>query len=168
MNERAPTSNPHEPPLKVWETPLIVERRYRITQITLASEVGKEFGMHIKRMVPVYYLDGTSGTSRGAYHPGKDIVLVFTNTDEETLQHELTHVIEYHEEKTPELLDIYRRALDRITEGSFTNGFVSLNFRKNIHEFIADGRTKPALIEALKKEGLYDDFIKASAYLFSE
>lgn len=41
-------------------------------------------------------------------------------------------------------------------------------FKKSIHEFIADGRTKPAFIAALKKEGLYDDFVAVSAYLFAE
>jgi hypothetical protein len=48
---------------------------------------------------------------------------------------------------------------------SFSCGVVQ--FRKNIHEFIADGITKPPLIAALKHEDLYDRFVKESDHLFA-
>lgn len=154
--------------LNAGESVTIGEKKYEITKVASAVDVGKELGVRIARRIPVYYLNGVSAKSRGAYHPETDCVLAFTNTDNETLRHELTHAVEYLQEKTPELLDVYRRAKERITEDSFEGGFVSFNFMKDIHEFIADGTTKPAVIAALKKEGLYDDFIRASAYLFDD
>lgn len=154
--------------LRIGDSVQIGEKAYEITKVISASDLGRGLGIHIARSVPVYYLNGTSAQSRGAYHPEQDIVLVFTNTDEETLRHELTHVVEYHQEKSPELLEFYERAKRLVTEDSFEEGFASFNFMKNIHEFIADGRTKPAFIAALKKEGLCDDFVAMTAYLFVE
>ncbi len=157
-----------KPALRVGDSVQIGESAYEITKVTSATDLGGELGIRIARPVPVYYLNGVSAQSRGAYHPERDIVLVFANTDEETLRHELTHVVEYFQEKTSELLDLYERAKRLITEDSFEEGFASFNFIKNIHEFIADGRTKPALIAALKKEGLYENFLDATEYLFRE
>lgn len=157
-----------KPELRIGDSVQIGEKAYKIMKVISAADLGMDLGMRIARSIPVYYLDGASAQSRGAYHPEQDIVLVFTNTDEETLRHELSHVVEYHQEKSPELLEFYERAKRLITEDSFEEGFTSFNFMKNIHEFIADGRTKPAFIAALKKEGLYDDFVAVSAYLFVE
>lgn len=151
--------------LKKGDSIQIGERNYRISKVAPANEVGKELGLQVRRQVPVYYLDGPSGISRGAYHPERDMILVFRQTDTETLRHELIHAIEYHQEKTQSLVRLYERALLKITEDSFEDGFITFNFKKNIHEFIADGLTKPALIDALKKEGLYDEFMNETAYL---
>lgn len=146
----------------------IGERRYSILRIATATEVGAQVGVRITRPLPVYFLDGPSGRHRGAYHPNHDFIVVFTNTDLETIKHELVHAVEYHQEKRPELIRIYELALERIVDASFPSGLVSYNFRKNIHEFIADGWTKPALIEALEREGLYEAFVAASKYLFKD
>ncbi|MEK7632753.1 MAG: hypothetical protein AAB473_03105 [Patescibacteria group bacterium] len=166
MDEKIPVEEVLKPWLAIGDSIRINEKAYEIIRVVSASDFGKEYGIHIARSIPVYYVNGVSAQSRGAYQPEHDIVLVFTNTDEETLRHELTHVVEYHQEKIPELLEFYERAKRRITEDSFEEGFTSFNFMKDIHEFIADGRTKPALIAALKKEGLYDEFMRVTEYLF--
>jgi len=168
MDEKIPVEKVVKPWLSVGESIQIDEKTYEITKVISASELGGEYGIHIARSIPVYYVNGISVQSRGAYHPEQNIVLVFTNTDEETLRHELTHVVEYHQEKSPELLEFYERVKQAITEDSFEEEFSSFNFMKNIHEFIADGRTKPALIAALKKDGLYDEFIRVTSYLFQQ
>lgn len=155
-----------KPVLGVGDLIHIGEKAYEIAKIEPASEVGERYGMHIAQSTFVYFVNGVSAQSRGAYHPEQNIVLVFENTDEETLKHELTHVVEYYQEKSPELLELYEEVKRRITEHSFEGEFSSFNFMKNIHEFIADGRTKPAFIAALKKEGLYDEFSRVTAYLF--
>lgn len=124
--------------------------------------------LKIERHIPVYDLGGVSAQRRGGYHPEHDCVFVFRNTDTETLRHELTHVVEYHQMKTPELLALHERVRRVLTEDSFEEGTVSFNFMKDIHECIADGCTKPVLIAALKKEGLYDDFLRVTAYLFCD
>jgi len=166
MKEKFSPEEASRKALHVGDSITIGERSYEIITIRSASDVGRGFGLTIRRSVPVYYLDGISIQSKGAYHPEQDIVLVFTNTDDDTLHHELTHVVEYHQEASSELLELYERVKRVVTEDSFEGEFVSWNFRKHIHEFIADGRTKPAFIAALKKERLYEDFVRVTAYLF--
>ncbi|MBU0613884.1 hypothetical protein KJ766_01195 [Patescibacteria group bacterium] len=152
--------------LEIGDTISIEDREHKIERVSLANELGEKFGLAISRDVPIYWLSNSGGRAKGAYVPSKNIVLFFENTDEETQNHELTHAVEYHQEPTLELLTLYDRVKNLITEDSFEGGFVSLNFKKNIHEFIADGRTKKTFIQALKKEGLYDEFTQATAYLF--
>ncbi len=168
MHELPTTEIAPVPRLVAGESITIDEKKFEITKVVLADALGRELGVRISRQIPVYYLNGVSAKSRGAYHPETDCVLAFMNTDDETLRHELTHAVEYLQEQTPELLEVYRRAREQITEDSFEGGFVSFNFMKDIHEFIADGMTKPAMIAALKKEGLYEDFIRATEYLFGD
>jgi hypothetical protein len=104
--------------LRVGDAISIGEQSYEITKVVSATDLGREIGVHVARSVPVYFLNGVSRQSRGAYQPERDIVLAFTNTDEETLRHELTHVVEYAQEKSSELLDFYERAKRLITEDS--------------------------------------------------
>jgi hypothetical protein len=88
------------------------------------------------------------------------------NTDETTLEHELVHVVEYKIPATPQLISLWKKAKEVINESSFSGGFFAFNFMRNIHEFIAEGKTRPAFIEALKKEGLYEEFLKETNYIF--
>lgn len=154
--------------LEVGDTVTIGIHEHRIEKVSLARDLGKKFGLVIPDDVPIYWLSNVGAGRKGAYVPERNIVLFFDNTDEETQHHELTHAIEYHQEPTPELLALYDRAKEAITEDSFIGGFVSFNFMKNFHEFIADGRTKQTFIQALKKEGLHDDFVRETVYLFAE
>ncbi len=151
--------------LSIGERFIMNNSEYEVDKIDDASEVGANFGLKIERYVPIYYLKGMSSQAQGGYHPKADVVVIFeNNTDATTLEHELTHAVEYKFEPTPSLLALYEKAKQTITEESFDGNFFTFNFMKNIHEFIADGRTK--LKPALQKEGLYEDFQKETSYIF--
>ena len=143
------------------------ETTYTIEKGEMASEVASQFGLKINRVVPIYWIKGMSPGRQGGYHPETDAVYVFeNNTDETTLAHELVHVVEYHIPPTPQLVSLWERVKQVISESSFSSGFFAFNFMRNIHEFIAEGKTRPAFVEALKKEGLYDEFLKETNYIF--
>lgn len=93
---------------------------------------------------------------------------MFENVDDLTLKHELIHSIEFKQEVTEALYALYEEAKQTINESSFSNsnGFVTFNFTKNIHEFIADGYSKEPFIQAMKNENLYDKFLETTKYLF--
>lgn len=154
--------------LKVGDSFFIDDKEYTIERVESATEMAIQYGLRVDRHVPVYFLNEAAvNNAHGAYDTENDIVLIYKNmTDPKTLEHEFVHVVEYHQESTPELLSLYDRVRETITENSFDHGFVRFNFRKSIHEFIADGKTNFAFIEALKKEELYEDFQKETAYLF--
>ncbi len=152
--------------LSVGDTISIGEQEHEIERVTTAREMGEEFGLIISDDVPIYWLVESGGKRRGAFVPEENIVFFFNNTDDETRHHELTHAVEYFQEMTPELMALYERVKKLITEDSFDGGFTSFNFMKNIHEFIADGRTKSVFIDALKREGVHDEFVSETAYLF--
>lgn len=144
---------------------------YTVEKIEMAQDVGKRFGLNITRQVPVYWLKGFSSGRQGGYHMSTDSVFMFeNNTDLHTLEHELVHVVEYNLEKSPELISLYEKAKSIITTEDFLSldfdGYVTWNFTRDIHEFIADGKTNPVFIAVLKKVGLYDEFLKETAYLF--
>jgi hypothetical protein len=152
--------------LSEGESMKINDTGFRILEVRPASDVAEEFGLSIRRQVPVYYLEGVSPGREGAYHPELDCILIFANAREDTLRHELIHAIEFPQEKRPGLLALYERARRLLSEDSFTEGGTSFNFRKNISEFIADGYTKDIFMQALKKEDPYEDFLRETAYLF--
>jgi hypothetical protein len=64
------------------------------------------------------------------------------------------------------LCEFYELVKNKISEKSFDGNTVSFNFRKNIHEFIADGYSKDSFINALKKEQLYEKFLQKTKYIF--
>ena len=164
MTESLPEINNHE--VHAGENIVIGEQKFVVEKVSDGRKLAEEFGLTLSRYVPVYYLDGISPRREGAYHPKLDCILVFKNTEKDILKHEIIHAIEFPQEKSPGLLSLYERAKAIINEDSFSGNLVSFNFRKNISEFIADGYTKSALIDALKKEGLYEEFLKETAYLF--
>jgi hypothetical protein len=154
--------------LKVGDTFFIEGEEYTIEKVESASDMAIKYGLRINRSVPVYFLNKNAiNNAHGAYDTENDMVLIYKNmTDLNTLEHEFIHVIEYHQEPTPGLIDLYNKVKETITESSFDQGLFRFNFMKSIHEFIADGKTNFAFIEALKKEGLYEDFERETAYLF--
>lgn len=170
---RYPLEQPSETPLELdrnlqpGEILRIGDTEYSIERVEDGAKLAATFSLVINRHVPVYYLDGYSSFgAQGGYHPEADLVVIFKNmTDETTLEHELVHAVEYHTEPTEGLLALYEKAKQKITEESFAeSGFFDFNFMKNIHEFLASGRTSLAPI--LKKEGLYEDFVRETAYIF--
>ena len=106
--------------------------------------------------VPIVYVKESLQTRKGGFIPSLNAVIVSEiNTDEETIKHELIHSKEYSID-TSSLNTLYEKVKQIITEDSFIDGVVTNNFRKNIHEFIADALTKSTFRNALKKEGILD------------
>ena len=150
--------------LKEGEQLSIAGVEHTIEKVEDAAEVAAKFNLKLDRDIPIYYLKGMSASAQGGYHPKADIIVVFeNNTDPTTLEHELVHAVEYKFEPTPALLALFEKAKEVIEEGDFEN-LVNFNFTRNIHEFIAEGKTKLAPI--LKKKGLYEDFERETAYIF--
>ena len=107
--------------------------------------------------VPIVYVKESLQTRKGGFIPSLNAVIVSEiNTDEETIKHELIHSKEYSID-TSSLNTLYEKVKQIITEDSFIDGVVTNNFRKNIHEFIADALTKSTFRNALKKEGILDE-----------
>ena len=154
--------------LRVGESIILNGAEHSVERIESGSEIGKQFGLQINRDVPVYYLSGMSadGQGQGGYQPDADVVVIYENNiDPTTLEHELIHAVEFKYQPTAGLLALYQKAKNIITEQSFhEDGIYNFNFMKNIHEFLADGRTK--LKPILIKEGLYNEFEKETAYIF--
>jgi hypothetical protein len=67
---------------------------------------------------------------------------MFDNADRITLKHEIIHSLEFNKPVPDELYKLYKIVRNNITEESFGGNVVSFNFKKNIHEFIADGYSK--------------------------
>ena len=149
----------------LFSTFQINEIEYKVVKKSNSKIEGERLWLQVKNLVPIYYLDGF-WIRKWSYNKKEDYILLFANTDEETLKHEIVHSIEYKQEPSKELEDLYSEVLEKITEDSFDNWTASFNFRKNIHEFIADGYSKKVFIEALKKENLYEEFLEKTAYLF--
>ena len=140
--------------------------QYRTKKISNSVEEGKKLGLNIKTSVPIYCLEWSWWLRKWAYNREKNIILIFDNTDEITLKHEIIHSIEYNKSIPDELHDFYEIVKNRVSEESFDYGIVSFNFMKNIHEFIADGYSKRPFINALKKEWLYEEFLEKTKYIF--
>jgi len=123
----------------------------------------------IENPIPIYFLEWV-WRNKWWYHPELKIIILYSNSDEETIKHEIIHSIEFDREKSENLISLYEQVKIVIHEDSFSesNGFVTFNFRKNIHEFIADWYSKVAFINAMKKEWLYEQFIQKTNYLFNK
>ena len=107
--------------------------------------------------VPIVYVKEPLQIRKGGFSPSLNVIILSEiNTDEETIKHELVHSKEYNAD-TSSLNNIYEKVKQIITEDSFIDGVVTNNFRKNIHEFIADALTKSVFRNALKKEGILDE-----------
>ena len=106
--------------------------------------------------VPIVYVKEPLQIRKGGFSPSLNVIILSEiNTDEETIKHELVHSKEYNVD-TSSLNNLYEKIKQTITEDSFIDGAVTNNFRKNIHEFIADALTKSTFRNALKKEGILD------------
>ena len=158
-----------------WESPigqqdyptfLIDWTEYKVKWISNSVEEGKKLWLNIKIPVMIYFLDWHWWSRQWAYRTGKNVIFIFDNADEITLKHEIIHSLELNKPIPDELNEFYESAKNIISEKSFDGGMVSLNFKKNIHEFIADGYSKWPFIDALKKEWLYEEFLEKTKYIF--
>jgi len=140
--------------------------RYKTKKISNSIEEGKNLWLNIKTPVPIYYIKWSWWLRKWAYVKEKGIIFMFDNTDEITLKHEIIHSIEYNKPIPDTLFRFYDLVKNKISEESFDGEVASFNFMKNIHEFIADGYSKQPFINALKKEWLYEKFLKETEYIF--
>ena len=140
--------------------------RYNVKDVWSSKVVAKKLWLEIKNNVPIYYIEGIWWFRKWAYDNKRNIIFMFDNADEITLKHEIIHSLEFNKTIPNELDEFYELVKIRITEESFDGWTVTFNFRKNIHEFIADGHSKEPFINALKKEWMYEDFINKTKYIF--
>lgn len=140
--------------------------QYKTKKISNSIEEGKNLWLNIKTPVPIYYIKWSWWLRKWAYVKEKGIIFMFDNTDEITLKHEIIHSIEYNKPIPDTLFRFYDLVKNKISEKSFDGEVASFNFMKNIHEFIADGYSKQPFINALKKEWLYEKFLKETEYIF--
>ena len=149
-----------------YPTFLIDWVEYKTKSISNSIEEGKKLWLNIKIPVTIYFLDWHWWLRQWAYHTDKNVIFMFDNAGEITLKHEIIHSLELNKPIPDELNEFYESAKNIISEKSFDGSMVSFNFKKNIHEFIADGYSKWPFIDALKKEWLYDEFIEKTKYIF--
>lgn len=154
----------------IWNSPfsrfLIDWMEYKVNWKSNSLEEGRRLWLDVRNSVPIYYIKWTWWYRKWAYVKEKNIILVFDNTDDETLKHEIVHSIEFNRPISQELEKFYELVKLKITEESFDDGVVSFNFRKNIHEFIADWYSKKPFVDALRKEWLYREFLIKTEYIF--
>lgn len=145
----------------------IDDKNFMILRKSDSKTEGERLDIKIVDNIPILFLKWRS-QNLWWYHPTLNIIIMYENSDDETLRHELIHSIEFKKEKTEELCSFYEKVKESINEDSFSdsNGFVTFNFTKNIHEFIADWYSKEPFIMAMKKEKLYDKFLEETKYLF--
>ena len=138
----------------------------KVRRISDSIKEGKNLWIDIKTPIPIFYIEWSWWLRKWSYVKEKNIILMFDNADGETLKHEIIHSIEYNKPIPEELTKLYDLAKLKITEESFDGKIMNFNFKKNIHEFIADGYSKVSFINALKKELLYNDFLEKTKYIF--
>ena len=140
----------------------------RIDRVESGRAFARERGLNLTRDIPIYFLDRPfkRGIS-GAYSEEGDRIYLLTAriSDERTIRHEIVHAIEKKQEISEELLAYFERVKALYPEGIEHNGGAIFNFKKDVHEFLADGYTQQILIDELKKKGLYEEFLRVSEYL---
>lgn len=152
-----------------YPTFLIDWTEYKTKRISNSVEEGKKLWLNIKIPVTIYFLDWYGWLKKWAYRTEKNVIFMFDNADEITLKHEIIHSLELNKpipDELYELYEFYELAKNIISEKSFDGSMVSFNFKKNIHEFVADGYSKWPFIDALKKEWLYKEFLGKTKYIF--
>lgn len=140
--------------------------RYNVKDVWSSKVVAKELWLQIKNNIPIYYIEGSWWLRMWSYDSKRNIIFIFDNADEITLRHEIIHSLEFNKPIPNELYKFYELVKNTISEESFDGNAVTFNFKKNIHEFIADGYSKLPFINALKKEWMYDNFLERTKYIF--
>ncbi|MDB5259866.1 MAG: hypothetical protein JWN37_97 [Candidatus Nomurabacteria bacterium] len=142
------------------------QTKMQIMKVENAVTLAKEFGFNLQRDIPAYYLNtAPSKTANGAYVDRLDALLFYSGTSEITKRHEIIHAIEFRQEVTQELKTFFEKIKDIFPDGIEKDGLTFFNYRKDIHEFIADGYTHPLFISVLKEHNLYDEFLAVTKYL---
>ncbi len=153
-----------------WNSPfsrfLIDWMEHKVDWISDSVKEGKRLWIKVKNSVPIYWIEWNWWYRKWSYDIRRNVIYIFDNADDETLKHEIIHSIEFNKIISWELNKFYDIVKQKVTEESFDAGVVSFNFKKNIHEFIADWYSKKIFENALKKEWIYDEFLVKTAYIF--
>ena len=137
-----------------------------ILRVGSSFEEAIRLGIEVLRDIPIYYLDKNLPFMDAGIGHGGDRIVMFPISDDQNLRHELIHSVELSHAPTPELLDLYERVKLAISGSSFSEADgETYNFLKDIHEFIVDGYNHAWFISALKREGLYKEFLEATKYM---
>jgi hypothetical protein len=139
--------------------------KIEITDVCNARQLALEYGFNLMRDVPVYVLAKFPHAARGSYSTDLDVIFFYPNTNEHTKKHEIVHSIECPQNASQELGDFFIKVKNLFPEGVEVNGGATFNFKKNIHELIADGYTHQGVIDALKQKGLYEEFLQVTKYM---
>jgi len=137
---------------------------YEIVNILDSQKVVTQldFDYVIKNPVVVLILDKQLRGALAGYHQDLNIILANNETSPEIMLHEIVHSIEMTKPISSELQSFYEKVLEILPD----NSNLQPNFRKNIHEFVADAYSKKGFIETLKNKGLYDEFKELTKYIF--
>lgn len=120
------------------------------------------YNYEIKCPIPILILDKKIPGNLAAYHPELNVIFAYNDTSPEVMHHEIIHSLEMTKQIPEQLNIFYKKVLEVLPD----NSNLQPNFRKNIHEFVADAYSKNGLIETLKNKGLYDEFINLTRYIF--
>jgi hypothetical protein len=137
-----------------------------ILKVGSSLQEADRLGIAVPSDIPIYYLDKDLPFMDAGIGHGGDHIVMFPISDDYDLRHELIHSVELSHTPTQELLDLYEKVKQVVQEGSFCEADgETYNFLKDIHEFIVDGYNHAWFISALKREGLYDQFLRATEYM---
>lgn len=137
-----------------------------ILRVGSSLQESDRLGIAVPIDIPIYYLDKDLPFMDAGIGHGGDHIVMFPSSDDQNLRHELIHSVELSHAPTPELLDLYEKVKQSVTEGSFRDADgETYNFLKDIHEFIVDGYNHAWFISAIKREGLYDEFLRVTKYM---
>jgi hypothetical protein len=139
-------------------------REHTVLNISDTSRIAQILGLDysILNPIPVLILSGDALQHQAAYHPELNVILIYNDTIPRVVHHELIHSLEYHKPIPDELVQLYNTIKQALPDTQN----IQPNFRKDIHEFIADAYSKPGLINTLTEHGLYDEFLRLTKYIF--
>lgn len=137
---------------------------HEIVNVLDSSKVASIIGLNykIKNPTPVLILDKKRIKGAASYSLESKVIFAYDNTSPEAMHHEIIHSLEMPKSIPQPLQSFYKKVLDEIPDNSNLNP----NFRKDIHEFIADAYSQPGFIQNLKNRGLYQEFEQLTSYIF--
>jgi hypothetical protein len=142
-----------------------VATEYEIVNILDSRKAVDALGLNyeIKNPVRILILDKGMAWNLAAYHPELNVIFADNHTPPEVMHHEIIHSLEMTKTIPDDLKDFYAKVLEVLPDTSNLHP----NFRKNIHEFVADAYSKEGLIETLRSKGLYEEFERLTKYIFN-
>jgi hypothetical protein len=170
MKEQVPRINQNNESLYIKGQKISIENsegistEYEIINILDSQKAINAIGINynIKKPVDILILDKGMVWNLAAYHPELNVIFADNNTSPDVMHHEIIHSLEMTKPVSDELKAFYNKVLEILPDESNLNP----NYRKDIHEFIADAYSKKGFVETLKVKDLYDEFLNLTKYIF--